>query len=338
MMGDPSPIETMAPKLALHGRGGMAFAAVETAKLVETRIVGRSGENRRVGLGSLLAACRELTVGVLTVRAGADSANDTWGGTGGLSVRPPGAASAERRPNLEVSRAEDAGGTPETQGASHEGLHPGPRLRVPDIKVDSTTVRRLRVANDPGRSRKSDVRRIGTGGKNPTSLIRGEGGQTVTMEWNTENTKERPGGWNLAGGLGSSWKLGLRDRACKLKVSSERNTGGSEGNAPVCQTVRLDAQGARALSECLGNVPSDGEEINIPHNIHTDDDRAAGWAVGSVPRALTSRWNGLGNPGVQMKDLEGREAREGPQLAQRWRLLTWSQRDKRRQGCHVGAK
>src|ERR1700724_766105 len=43
MLGDPSPIKVMPPELALHGGGGVAFIAVETTKLVWTRIVGRDG-------------------------------------------------------------------------------------------------------------------------------------------------------------------------------------------------------------------------------------------------------------------------------------------------------
>ena len=98
--------------------------------------------------------------------------------------------------------------------------------------------------NNPGRSREGDGCRIGTGGEYTTSIVGSERGQTVTTEWDTQNAKEGPGGGDLTGGLGALGELTLGDRVCKLKVGSGWNMGGSEGNAPICQPVGFDVQGA----------------------------------------------------------------------------------------------
>ena len=110
-----------------------------------------------------------------TVRAHADGAENASRVAEVRVMTPRTTAGAEGHTNLHGRLPKEADRQANIDRAIDERLHPGPSLRVPDVKVDCTGIRTSGVANDPWWGSQTNVVLVDRGAEDDFSILGGNG-------------------------------------------------------------------------------------------------------------------------------------------------------------------
>ena len=105
-------------------------------------------------------------------------------------MTPRTTAGTEGHTNLHGRLPKEADRQANVDRAIDERLHPGPSLRVPDVKVNSTGVRTLGIVNNPWWGRQTDAVLVDSGAEDGFGIL-GSNGLATLEEGHVHEFTER---------------------------------------------------------------------------------------------------------------------------------------------------
>ena len=232
------------PKLTATGVSGMGFTAIKTISSMRARFPICSRWHRWHMVRLTLAASCKGTMVIFAVRTHANWAHHTEGAAVVEVVTQATATGTVRHTDVRGCLTEEANKPSNIERAIDESLHPGPLLRVPDVKEDSTRVRTTEIANDPRWSSKTNVVFKDSGKKDALSIHRCGVSALRCNEGDTDKFAKGPGGRNLAINCSTLGGNATHEGLNPSKLRRDRNARGGEREPPIPQTKGSDHQAA----------------------------------------------------------------------------------------------
>ena len=186
-------------------------------------------------------------------------------------MTPRTTAGAEGHTNLHGRLPEKADRQANIDGAIDEHLHPGPSLRVPDVKVDCAGICMSGIANDPWWGSQTDAVLVDSGVEDGFSILGGNGLAT-SEEGHVHEFTERARRRDLASNRGSFRNDGTYEGFQPGEVRRGRDTGHGEAKATIGQAEGFDEESALRGVDEGGNLRSKRMQFNQSRSINCDNE------------------------------------------------------------------